>query len=332
MSDDPGGKRDAGRALAAAAGAMHGGTPAPAISIVSPFHNRRAFLPALIESLCQQTFTDFELIIVDDGSTDDLADAVAALRAGFPVRFIRLDPNRGAAAARNAGIDAARGRYVALLDSDDAWHPDKLRLQFQQLEAQVSGPPLVSLTRQLVRSGVSYVSPSAIMKPDDDVGSYLFLRGGVIQSSMMMLNRDLAARVRFDSSDHGHDDWSFALRLQAAGARFAMLEQPLTFYDDTAGRTRRSPAYSIKRLGWLDARRTVLGEKAYWAAAAAVASHLPLGKGVSPLGIIREAYGQHAVSTARAAYYATVWAFPAVRGWTRQAQQWWNSRSTGQAS
>ncbi len=327
MSDDAAGRR---RVETATAGPAQ--QAAPAISIVSPFHNRRTFLSPLIASLQEQTFTDFELIIVDDGSTDGLADAVATLQTGFPVRFIRLEPNRGAAAARNAGIDAARGRYVALLDSDDAWHPDKLRLQFQQLEADVSGPPLVSLTRQLVRSGVSYVSPSATMGPDDDVGSYLFLRGGVIQSSMMMLNRDLAARVRFDGSDHGHDDWSFALRLQAAGARFAMLEQPLTLYNDTAGRSRRSPAYSSKRLGWLEARRAVLGERAYWAAAAAVASHLPLGTGVSPLGIIREAHRQHAISAARAIYYATVWAFPALRGWTRQAHQWWNSRSTGWAS
>lgn len=308
------------------------GTPAPSISVVSPFHNRRTFLPGLIETLERQTFTDFELIIVDDGSTDGLSRAVAALHTEFPIRFIRLEQNRGAAAARNVGIDAALGRYVALLDSDDAWHPEKLRLQFAQLEKNGSGRELVSLTRQLVRSRHAYVSPTLAMEPDDDVGSYLFLKGGVIQSSMMVLSRDLAARVRFDKSDHGHDDWSFALRLQAAGACFAMLEDPLTIYDDTAGRTRRSPTYSSARLGWLEDRRAALGERAYWAAAAAVASHLPLGSGVNPLGIISTAYRRGAISPGRAAYYAVVWAFPSVRGWARQAHQRWNSRPSGLAS
>jgi glycosyltransferase involved in cell wall biosynthesis len=308
------------------------GAPVPSMSVVSPFHNRRAFLAGVIETLGQQTFTDFELIIVDDGSSDGLADDIAGLKTDFPIRFIRLEQNRGAAAARNVGIDAARGRYVALLDSDDAWHPEKLRLQFEQLENNTSGHELVSLTRQLVRSRYAYVSPAFAMGPDDDVGSYLFLRGGVIQSSMMVLSRDLAGRVRFDKSDHGHDDWSFALRLQAAGARFAMLEQPLTIYDDTAGRTRRSPKYSIARLGWLEERRTALGERAYWAAAAAVASHLPLGSGVNPLGIIHAAYRQRSISTARAAYYVLVWAFPSVRGWARQAHQRWNIRPPGMAS
>lgn len=307
-------------------------THRPAVSVVSPFHNRRSFLPGLIRSLAAQTFTDFELIIVDDGSTDRLCDAVGELKTAFPVRFIRLDPNRGAAAARNAGIDAARGRYVALLDSDDGWHPDKLRRQFAQLEENPSGDERVSLTRQLVNSIHTYVAPAVLMRPDDDVGSYLFLRGGVIQSSMMMLRRDLAARVRFDKSDHGHDDWSFALRLQAAGARFDMLAEPLTIYDDTAGRTRRSPAYSIARLGWLEQRRTALGEQAYWAAAAAVASHLKLGQGVSPLGIIHAARKNHAISTSRAAYYAIVWMFPAVRGWARRAHQYWNAKPPGVAS
>lgn len=307
-------------------------TPVPSISVVSPFHNRRTFLPALIETLGRQTFTDFELIIVDDGSTDGLEDAVKQLRTAFPIHLIRLEQNRGAAAARNVGIDAARGRYVALLDSDDAWHPEKLRLQFTQLEDDRSGRDLVSLTRQMVRSRYAYVSPKDAMGPDDDVGSYLFLRGGVIQSSMMVLGRELAQRVRFDKSDHGHDDWSFALRLQAAGARFAMLEEPLTIYDDTAGRTRRSPTYSIARLGWLEERRKALGEKAYWAAAAAVASHLPLRSGVNPLGIIRTAYGQRSIGIGRASYYAVVWAFPAVRGWARQAHQLWNSRPAGMES
>lgn len=301
----------------------------PSISVVSPFYNRQALLPDLITTLQDQTFSDFELIVVDDGSTDAIAAAVEQLNTAFPVRLIRLDRNRGAATARNVGIDAARGRYVALLDSDDAWHPEKLRLQFAQLESSANGAMLVSLTRQVVRSRQSYISPSSSMGMGDEVGNYLFLKGGVIQSSMMMLRRELAARIRFDESSRGHDDWSFALRLQAAGAHFQMLDQPLTFYDDTAGRARRSPPYSPKRLEWLQEHRRQLGEKAYWAAAAAVASHLRRQGDVDPVGIIRASHSQGAISVGRAAYYTLVWAFPALRHGARRAHQWWSSRASG---
>ena len=304
----------------------------PLVSVISPFHNRRHCLPALIETLRHQTFTDFELIIVDDGSTDGLADAVAQIETEFSIRFIRFKRNRGAAAARNAGIDDARGRYVALLDSDDSWHPEKLRLQVRQLELNRHATRLVSLTRQLVKSLDIYVSPSRVMSADDDVGSYLFLRGGVIQSSMMMLSRELAARVRFDEASLGHDDWSFALRLQANGARFEMLQQPLTVYDDTAGRARRSPAYSAARLTWLEARRMELGEKAYWAASAAVASHLQHARGINPPGIILSAYRRNALGIGLAGYYTLAWLFPDLRMWARRLHQMWRGRTSGWVS
>src|SRR4051794_7079443 len=90
----------------------------PLVSVVTPFFNRAPYLPALIANLHRQRFTEFELVIADDGSTDGLAEAVSDLETAFSVTFVRLEKNRGAATARNAGLDAARGRYIALLDSD----------------------------------------------------------------------------------------------------------------------------------------------------------------------------------------------------------------------
>lgn len=300
--------------------AHHPSARAPRISVVTPFHNRAALLPALLATLHEQSFKDFELVIVDDGSTDGLEQAMAGAQASFPMRFVRLPRNRGAATARNAGIDAARGEYVALLDSDDAWHPEKLHCQLRHLED--SAQPLVSLTRQQIIGTRGYVTPARLMRPDDDVGSYLFLHGGVIQSSMMMLRRDLAAEVRFEDGSTGHDDWSFALRLQQRGARFEMLEQPFTLYDDGGQRPRRSPAYTAKRLGWLGQRRTQLGEAAYWAAVAATASHLRTGHRTQSLQLIATACRNRGISRARAAYYMLAWAFPPARTLARQVRQW----------
>ena len=299
------------------------GAVAPRVSVVTPFHNRRMLLPALLASLQQQTFGDFELIIVDDGSTDGLEEAVAQASMPFAIRFVRLAQNRGAATARNAGIDAARGHYVALLDSDDAWHPDKLRRQVEHLDSRP--PEVVSLTRQKVIAAWNYVTPAQLMTGQDDVGSYLFLKGGVIQSSMMMLGRSLAAEVRFEDGARGHDDWSFALRLQQQGARFEMLAEPLTLYSDAGDRPRRSPTYSAKRLEWLGQRRAQLGERAYWAAVAAVASHIHSDPRVKPLQLIAAALRNHAISTPRATYYVLSWAFPPARNMARQARQRWSA-------
>jgi glycosyltransferase involved in cell wall biosynthesis len=104
-----------------------GGGPKPAVSIILPTYNRARFLPQALESIRSQRFTDWELIVIDDGSTDDTPAVLPVLTAGLPqpVRCVR-QPNRGAYGARNTGLDLARGEYVAFFDSDDVWLPDYL--------------------------------------------------------------------------------------------------------------------------------------------------------------------------------------------------------------
>src|SRR5262245_39908172 len=102
----------------------------PNVSVVIPSYNSAAYLPAAIDSVLAQTARDLEVIVVDDGSTDDTPDVVA--RYGPPVRGIR-QANAGVAAARNRGIAEARGRYIAFLDADDTWEPVKLERQLGEL-------------------------------------------------------------------------------------------------------------------------------------------------------------------------------------------------------
>ena len=104
----------------------------PVVSIVIPLYNRANTLPRAVASVQSQDFTDWELILVDDGSTDNGAEAVLAL--GDPrLRLIRHPVNRGAPAARNTGIAAARAPLIAFLDSDDEWLPGKLSAQVAAL-------------------------------------------------------------------------------------------------------------------------------------------------------------------------------------------------------
>jgi len=105
----------------------------PKISVIMPIYNVEAFVGEAVQSVLEQSFTDFELICVDDGGTDNSMDIVR----GFSDERIRIvyQRNLGLAGARNSGIAHARGEFIALLDSDDVWHRDKLQLHYIHLTA-----------------------------------------------------------------------------------------------------------------------------------------------------------------------------------------------------
>ncbi len=103
----------------------------PKVSVIIPSYNCAAYLPRAIESVLAQSFRDFEILVVDDGSTDDTASVVAPYL--HRVRYI-AQANKGLPGARNTGLRAAQGDTIALLDADDAWLPEKLALQLPLLE------------------------------------------------------------------------------------------------------------------------------------------------------------------------------------------------------
>ncbi len=107
----------------------------PLVSIIIPTYNRGHFIPQALASLESQSFKEFEVIVCDDGSTDCTAELVTtyARSASYPLRYIWFS-HRGAARARNIGLRLANGRYIALLDSDDTYHTDKLAAQLEVME------------------------------------------------------------------------------------------------------------------------------------------------------------------------------------------------------
>ena len=107
-------------------------TAAPTVSVIIPTYNRGSLVTTAVESVLNQTFTDFEIIVIDDGSTDDTRDRLRPYLEEIQYIF---QPNRGASSAQNAGLVAARGEWIAILASDDAWHPTKLHRQLHALNA-----------------------------------------------------------------------------------------------------------------------------------------------------------------------------------------------------
>lgn len=105
------------------------------VSVIMPTYNCGRFIEETVRSVLAQTVTDWELLIVDDGGTDNTRAVLAPYLARCPnIRYHCLPGNRGPAAARNKALDLARGKYIAFLDSDDLWHPDKLKKQIAFME------------------------------------------------------------------------------------------------------------------------------------------------------------------------------------------------------
>jgi len=105
----------------------------PRVSVIIPTYNRAHLVSRAIGSVFQQTYQDFEIIVIDDGSTDGTHEVIERIREPR-LRYLRHDNNQGASAARNTGIEAASGDYIAFLDSDDEWLPNKLEKQVHLLQ------------------------------------------------------------------------------------------------------------------------------------------------------------------------------------------------------
>jgi glycosyltransferase involved in cell wall biosynthesis len=208
----------------------------PAVSIVLPTYNRRMLLGRAIRTVLQQSYADFELIVVDDGSTDRTMETLARFE-DRRIRCVRLDSNRGAAAARNVGIGVATAPLLAFQDSDDEWLPSKLDQQVRAFET--CGPKVGVVYSDMARiwrdgSREYHRSPDvasgALINPDTRF--YQVCRLG-IQSTV--IRRDCLADVGgFNEAFPALEDLELFVRLSRRYA-FHHLRTPLVRYHDTEG-------------------------------------------------------------------------------------------------
>jgi len=192
------------------------------VSVVIPTYNRAAFVCEAIESVLSQSFRDFELIVVDDGSTDETNEILTRYRDGISVVTTQ---NQGPSAARNRGIAAARGDWLAFLDSDDLWKPGKLVRQ----TAYITQNPdtAVCQTEEIwIRNGVR-VNP---MKKHRKYSGWIFdkcLPLCIVSPSAVMMHREVFDRVGlFDESLPACEDYDLWLRI-AARYEIRLIQEPL---------------------------------------------------------------------------------------------------------
>ncbi|MDJ0781747.1 MAG: glycosyltransferase [Desulfosarcinaceae bacterium] len=222
-------------------------SPPPLVSAIIPTHNRAWCLARAVDSVLDQTFTDVELIVVDDGSTDD----TAPLLANYGDRLKVIDqPNRGVSAARNTGVRAARGRWIALLDSDDHWLPNKLRTQLDWLDAHPDYR--ICQTEELwIRDG-RRVNPR---KRHRKFGGFIFERClplCLVSPSAVIIERRLLETVGgFDEALPACEDYDLWLRISCRHP-IGLVDQPLLVktggHADQLSRTPELDKYRILAL------------------------------------------------------------------------------------
>lgn len=200
------------------------------LSVIIPSYNRAALLERALASVFAQTRPCDEIIVVDDGSTDATAATLHSLKARSPVALqVLVQDNLGAAAARNAGLERARGDLVAFLDADDWWLPQKLALQVAAMERQ--GEYLLSHTREIWYRQGRRVNQK---KKHDPPGGDIFipsLRMCVVGMSTVVARRALFERYGgFDASLPCCEDYDLWLRV-ARSEPFLLIAQALTCKD-----------------------------------------------------------------------------------------------------
>ena len=201
----------------------------PRVSIVIPTYNRSAIVRRAIDSVLDQTFTDLEIIIVDDGSTDDTREALAA----YPdrVRYVRQE-NAGPAAARNHGMLLARGDYIGFLDSDDAYLPQNVEKHLRVFEAN-PGAGLVYCGIEILDRNGDHVKN--VLPNPGDRGHVLdrLIRYNFITSSTVLLRRKaMEFAGEMNTSLWFAEDWYYWLRV---ASRF-----PVDFVGEVLVRYQRS--------------------------------------------------------------------------------------------
>ncbi|PWT85604.1 MAG: glycosyl transferase [Acidobacteria bacterium] len=209
-------------------GAIVGRKAVPRVTVILPTHNRASLLPRAINSVLAQTFTDFELLVIDDASND----ASAQLIRGFSdprIIYIRHEVNRGEAESRNTGIRHARGEYIAYLDDDDEWVPIKLDKQVKVLD---SSPPETGV----VYTGCDHIELGTGRK----VGTRKVSRRGRVLEHLLRENflPGPTALVRkkcfqevgeYDSTVRYGPDWEMWIRI-ARYFDFEVIPEPLYRY------------------------------------------------------------------------------------------------------
>jgi glycosyltransferase involved in cell wall biosynthesis len=242
----------------------------PLVSAIIPTRDRPELLSCAIRSAFRQTWQHLEVIVVVDGPDDRTSALLEALHDPR-LRVIYLSERRGGSDARNAGVRAACGEWIAFLDDDDEWLPEKISRQMRAAHAMPDWFPVVSCRLIAQSPTTSRVLPTRIYRQPEPIADFLFCRaslrdpGGVMQSSTLLAPRELLLAVPFQSGLTMHQDWDWLIRVSSyRGVALSMVRQPLVVWrvEDQRPTVGRSSDSSFS-LSWIRQLRDLISPRAF---------------------------------------------------------------------
>lgn len=223
----------------------------PLVSVVIPTFNRAHLILRALESVKRQSYRPLDVIVADDGSTDDTERVVTDwidqhAGDGFAISYWK-QPNQGGNVARNFGIDRARGEYVAFLDSDDGWHPEKLAKQVGVMRGDASiGAVYCGLQSVVIETGeVKPTSPRPY--PQGNLLNQLLVKDVTAPTSTYVVRKSVFERVgQFDTDLQARQDWDMWIRVASEYNIAAVPEVLVDFGEHTGPRTISNPDKEIR--------------------------------------------------------------------------------------
>ena len=206
-------------------------TPSPQVSVIIPTYGHRDWVVATLQSVLAQTYRDFEIVVINDGSPDDTGTLLKPYADDGRIRYFEK-VNAGQSAARNFGLSLARGEFIAFLDDDDLWPEDKLAWQVAVLRHD-SSIGVIAGTARFIDSGGEYLHVTPFVAELDFVS--IFRHCPITSPGQTLIRRSLIDKVGgLDESVAGVDDWDLWFKL-AATTRFVMNDRIALLYRRHAG-------------------------------------------------------------------------------------------------
>jgi len=198
------------------------------ISVIIPTYNRKEKLPRCIGSVLGQSYRNIEVLVVDDASADGTEELFRDI-SDPRLRYLRYETNRGACYARNYGAEHACGELLAFQDSDDVWHPDKLKKQYEYLLSEGADLCFCGMNRMSERGSRFYYPVHPFHK---EHALEEFLAENRASTQTMLMYQAVWERLRFDENIRRYQDWDFGIR---AAERFSLCYLPEALVESAVG-------------------------------------------------------------------------------------------------
>jgi glycosyltransferase involved in cell wall biosynthesis len=246
----------------------------PLVSVVIPTYQRPELVKRAAKSALNQTLRQIEVIVVLNGGDMEPTRRSLAELADPRLWIIELPVNLGnASPARNAGVEAAQAKWIAHLDDDDEWMPEKLERQYELANQSIYRLPIVSHYLAVKTSDKEYTLPRRIPTPSEHISDYLFVRkssyhtfgDGLIQGSSIFTAKELMLKIPFSTNAYKHDDWDWLLRACAVeGAGVEFVPEALSVWNLDNQHTSMTRTHNWHRsLDWIRSVRHLVTPRAY---------------------------------------------------------------------